>query len=87
MIASKVPGFPSSGWNALGIGLFVGCMVCAIPPGWRALFLPSAAFTLFGLVLEPLGLMVAITAALPGSLATTTPPVGPAAGADFCACA
>jgi hypothetical protein len=61
MIAAHMPGFPSSGWNPLGIGLFVGCMVISIPPGWRALFLPSAAFTLFGLVLEPLGFIVAIT--------------------------
>ena len=61
MIAARIPGFPSSGWNALGIGMFVGCLVAAIPPGWRALFLPSAAFTLFGLVLEPLGFLVAIT--------------------------
>jgi hypothetical protein len=60
MIAARIPGFPSSGWNSLGIGLFVGCLVAAIPPGWRALFLPSAAFTLFGLVLEPLGFLVAI---------------------------
>jgi hypothetical protein len=61
MIAASIPGFTSSGWNSLGIGLFVGCLVCAVPPGWRALFLPSAAFTLFGLVLEPLGFIVAIT--------------------------
>ncbi len=61
MIAARIPGLPSAGWNALGIGLFVGCLVAAIPPGWRALFLPSAAFTLFGLVLEPLGFLVAIT--------------------------
>jgi len=60
MIAARIPGFPSSAWNALGIGIFVGCLVAAIPPGWRALFLPSAAFTLFGLVLEPLGFLVAI---------------------------
>ena len=60
MIAARISGFPSSGWNSLGIGLFVGCLVAAIPPGWRALFLPSAAFTLFGLVLEPLGFLVAI---------------------------
>jgi hypothetical protein len=61
MIAARIPGFPSAGWNALGIGMFVGCIVASIPPGWRALFLPSAAFTLFGLVLEPLGFLVAIT--------------------------
>jgi len=60
MIAARIPGFPSAGWNALGIGMFVGCLVAAVPPGWRALFLPSAAFTLFGLALEPLGIIVAI---------------------------
>ena len=60
MIAARIPGFPSSGWNALGIGMFVGCLVASVPPGWRALFLPSAAFTLFGLTLEPLGFLVAI---------------------------
>ena len=61
MIAARIPGFPSSGWNSLGIGLFVGCLVAAVPQGWRALFMPLAAFSLFGLSLEPLGLMVAIT--------------------------
>jgi hypothetical protein len=61
MVAARIPGFPSAGWNSLGIGLFVGCLVAAVPPGWRALFLPSAAFALFGLVLEPLGFVVAIT--------------------------
>ncbi|MCA3361361.1 MAG: hypothetical protein ING08_18195 [Roseomonas sp.] len=60
IIAARIPGFPSSGWNALGIGMFVGCLVASVPPGWRALFLPSAAFTLFGLALEPLGIIVAI---------------------------
>ncbi|MBM3587908.1 MAG: hypothetical protein FJX33_08885 [Alphaproteobacteria bacterium] len=64
MIAARIPGFPSAGWNAFGIGLFVGCLVAAVPPGWRALFLPSAAFTLFGLALEPLGFLVAIIAAV-----------------------
>lgn len=58
--ASKMAGFPSVGWNPLGIGLFVGCMVVAIVPSWRPLFIISAAFSLFGIVLEPLGLMAAI---------------------------
>lgn len=60
LAAAKMPGFASTGWNPLGIGLFVGCMVVSIVPSWRPLFLVSAAFTLFGIVLEPLGLMVAI---------------------------
>jgi hypothetical protein len=61
MIAARVGGWPSAGWNALGIGMFVGCLVPSIIKSWRPLFLVSAAFALFGLVLEPLGLMLAIT--------------------------
>jgi hypothetical protein len=60
LAAARMPGFASVGWNPLGIGLFVGCMVVSIVPSWRPLFLVSGAFTLFGIVLEPLGLMVAI---------------------------
>jgi hypothetical protein len=61
MIAARVGGWPSAGWNSLGIGMFVGCLVPSIIKSWRPLFLVSAAFALFGLVLEPLGLMLAIT--------------------------
>ncbi|BDG71432.1 tripartite tricarboxylate transporter TctB family protein [Roseomonas fluvialis] len=61
LIAMRVGGWPSAGWNALGIGMFVGCLVPAVIKSWRPLFLVSAAFALFGLVLEPLGLMLAIT--------------------------
>jgi hypothetical protein len=60
LAAARMPGFASVGWNPLGIGLFVGCLVVSIVPSWRPLFLVSGAFTLFGIVLEPLGLMVAI---------------------------
>lgn len=60
LIAARVGGWPSAGWNSLGIGMFVGCMVPSIIKSWRPLFLISAAFALFGLVLEPLGLMLAI---------------------------
>jgi hypothetical protein len=60
LAAAQVPGWPSASWNALGIGIFVGCLVPAIVKSWRPLFLVSAAFALFGLVLEPLGLMAAI---------------------------
>jgi len=60
LAAAQMPGFPSTGWNPLGIGLFVGCMVVSIVESWRPLFLVSAAFSLFGIVLEPLGLMIAI---------------------------
>ncbi|MBB5688776.1 tripartite tricarboxylate transporter TctB family protein [Roseomonas alkaliterrae] len=59
--ASHMPGWIGAGWNPLGIGLFVGCMIPSIIESWRPLFLVSAAFTLFGLVLESLGFMVAIT--------------------------
>lgn len=60
LAAAQMPGWLSSGWNPLGIGLFVGCMVVATIKSWRPLFLISAAFSLFGLILEPLGLMLAI---------------------------
>jgi hypothetical protein len=61
LVAARVGGWPSAGWNSLGIGMFVGCLVPSIVKSWRPLFLVSAAFALFGLVLEPLGLMLAIT--------------------------
>jgi hypothetical protein len=61
LIAARVGGWPSASWNSLGIGMFVGCLVPSIIKSWRPLFLVSAAFALFGLVLEPLGLMLAIT--------------------------
>lgn len=61
LIAARVPGWSASGWNALGIGMFVGCMVVSIVKSWRPLFLVTAAFSLFGILLEDLGLMVAIT--------------------------
>jgi hypothetical protein len=64
LIAGWMPGWLSSGWNPLGIGMFVGCMVPSIVKSWRPLFLVTAAFSLFGILLEPLGLMVAITAAV-----------------------
>lgn len=62
--AGHMEGWIGSGWNPLGIGLFVGCMIPSILKSWRPLFLISAAFALFGLVLEPLGLMVAIAASV-----------------------
>ncbi len=64
MAAAQVPGWPSAGWNSLGIGIFVGCLIPSIVPSWRPLFLVSAAFALFGLVLEHLGLMAAIALAV-----------------------
>lgn len=62
--AARMEGWVGSGWNPLGIGMFVGCMVPSILKSWRPLFLVSASFALFGLVLEPLGLMVAIAASV-----------------------
>ncbi|MBR0660344.1 tripartite tricarboxylate transporter TctB family protein [Neoroseomonas oryzicola] len=62
--AAHMPGWFSSGWNPLGIGMFVGCMVPSIVKSWRPLFLISAAFALFGLMLEPVGLMAAIAASV-----------------------
>jgi hypothetical protein len=64
MVAGQIPGWVSAGWNSLGIGIFVGCMVPSIVKSWRPLFLISAAFALFGLMLEPLGLMAAIASAV-----------------------
>ncbi|MBR0683645.1 hypothetical protein GXW74_24405 [Roseomonas eburnea] len=60
MAAAGMSGWVAAGWNPLGIGLFVGCMVVSVVKSWRPLFLISAAFSLFGLILEPLGLMLAI---------------------------
>ena len=64
LVAAGLPGWTGAGWNPLGIGLFVGCMIVSIVKSWRPLFLISAAFALFGLLLEPLGLMVAIAASV-----------------------
>ncbi len=59
--AGHMGGWAGAGWNPLGIGLFVGSMIVSVVKSWRPLFLITAAFCLFGLVLETLGLMVAIT--------------------------
>jgi hypothetical protein len=64
LFAATMPGFPSAGWNSLGIGMFVGCMVVSVVKSWRPLFLVTGAFSLFGIILEPLGLMVSITMAV-----------------------
>jgi len=44
----------------LGSAILVGCLVLAIPYGWRALGLVHAGFALFGLLLEQGGLMLAL---------------------------
>ncbi|MBR0651453.1 hypothetical protein GXW78_17415 [Roseomonas terrae] len=64
MMAGGMSGWIGQGWNPLGIGLFVGCMVASVVKSWRPLFLITAAFCLFGLVLETLGLMASITLAV-----------------------
>ena len=48
-------------WRQLGFGLLAGMLVLSIAPGWRALGLPHAAFAIFGLALEPLGLIIAMS--------------------------
>jgi hypothetical protein len=50
----------SRNWYPLGIGLFLGCLVFSIPPGWRKLGLVIAALVLFGITLELGGLFLAI---------------------------
>lgn len=47
-------------YYVLGSAMFVGCLVLAVPPGWRALGLVHAGFALFGLLLEQGGLMLAL---------------------------
>ena len=61
-VTAHIPGWISSSWNPLGFALLAGCLVPCIVKSWRPLFMVSAAFTLFGIILEPLGLMVAIAA-------------------------
>jgi len=62
--AAHAGGWVGSGWNPLGIGLFVGSMVVSIVRSWRPLFLITAAFCLFGVLLETLGLMASIAVAV-----------------------
>ena len=78
LVAAQMGGWPASGWNPLGIGLFVGCMVVSVVKSWRPLFLISAAFSLFGLLLETMGLMatIAITVVLSAFADETHKPVG-----------
>jgi hypothetical protein len=60
LVLSAMGGPISRNWYPLGIGLFAGCLVFAIPPGWRKLGLVVAALILFGIVLELGGLFLAI---------------------------
>lgn len=76
--AEAAGGWLASGWNPFGIGLFVGSMVVSIVKSWRPLFLITAAFCLFGIMLETLGLMasIAISVALSALADTTHRPKG-----------
>jgi hypothetical protein len=60
-VLSGMGGVISRNWYPLGIGLFAGCLVFSIPPGWRKLGLVIAAMVLFGLTLDIGGLFLAIT--------------------------
>jgi hypothetical protein len=61
-VTAHMPGWVGASWNPLGFALLAACLVPCLLKSWRPLFMVSAAFTLFGLILEPLGLMVAIAA-------------------------
>lgn len=76
--AAAAGGWSASGWNSLGIGLFTGSMVVSIVKSWRPLFLITAAFCLFGVMLETLGLMasIAISVALSALADPTHRPKG-----------
>lgn len=47
-------------WYPLGFGMFAGCLAMAVAPRWRKLGLVVAGLVLFGIVLEPGGLFLAI---------------------------
>ncbi|WP_198369987.1 tripartite tricarboxylate transporter TctB family protein [Roseomonas rosulenta] len=83
--ASHAGGWLGASWNPLGLALFVGCLVPSILKSWRPLFLVSASFALFGIILEPLGLMVAIVATVVVSALAdeTQKPLGVAGCAAF----
>jgi hypothetical protein len=51
-----------TGWFPLGIGCFIGTLAFSVAPGWRPLGLVHSGLALFGLLLEDLGLMVAMAA-------------------------
>ena len=54
-------GVGQGNWRQLGFGLLAGLLVLSIAPGWRPIGLVHAAFAIFGLALEPLGLIIALT--------------------------
>ena len=53
-------GLGTASWAQIGFGFLVGLLIMAIAPGWRPLALVHAAMAVFGLALEPLGLIVSL---------------------------
>jgi hypothetical protein len=60
-IIAAVPGLANN-WYPLGIALMLGLGVMAVSPGWRRLALILAAMTVFGVLLDQGGLLLALTA-------------------------
>jgi vacuolar-type H+-ATPase subunit I/STV1 len=54
----------STGWYTLGFALLAGTLALSVSPGWRPLGLVHAGMALFGLMLEPFGLMLSIAVAV-----------------------
>ncbi|UFN50619.1 hypothetical protein LPC08_08390 [Roseomonas sp. OT10] len=54
-------GIGTASWSQIGFAFLAGLLVLAIAPGWRPLALVHAGLALFGLSLEPLGLIIALT--------------------------
>lgn len=52
----------NSNYVQVGLACFIGLMLLAIAPAWRPLGMVLGAFAIFGLLLEPAGLMVSIFA-------------------------
>lgn len=57
---ARMVGFP--GWYPLGFGLLGSCLALSVAPGWRPIGLVHAGMAVFGLMLEPAGLMASIAA-------------------------
>ena len=52
----------NSNYVQVGLACFIGLMLLAIAPAWRPLGMVLGAFAIFGLLLEPAGLMISIFA-------------------------
>lgn len=59
---AKAVGAP--GWYPLGFGMLGACLAIAVAPGWRPIGLVHAGMAVFGLMLEQMGLMVSLSAAV-----------------------